>query len=78
MWRLLTEELDYLKRVHWLVFLHSEECIMDTNRCPDMIRYYDREMINYDGFIFHAALNHYFSDGSINWPEFNGRFGIRN
>ena len=60
-----------------LVFLHSEECITNTNRCPDMISYYDREMINYDGVIFHAALNDYYYDGSVNWLELNGRFGIR-
>ena len=44
----------------------------NAKRCPDMISYYDWEMINYDGVIFHAALKDYFSEGSINWPELNG------
>ena len=33
-------------------------------------------MINYDGVIFHAALNDYFFDGSMNRPKLNGRFVI--
>ena len=45
--------------------------------CPDIPSHYDPEMINYDGVIWHAALNEYFSEGKINWQVLHGQFDIR-
>ena len=58
-----------------IVYLHSEKCI-NVKRCPDMFPYWDSEMVNFDGAIWHAPLNNFFSEGKINWTSLRSHFGI--
>ena len=58
------------------VYLHSEHCI-NVKRCPDMLPYWDDiDMANFDGEIWHAPLNDFFSEGKISWKSLKCHFGI--
>ena len=58
------------------VYLHSEQCI-NVKRCPDMLPYWDDiDMANFDGEIWHAPLNDFFSEGKISWKSLKCHFGV--
>ena len=53
-----------------VVYLHSEQCFNDTNRCSD---FYPSYHINdFDGEAYHAPLKYFFLEGKINWNALNG------
>ena len=39
-----------------ILFLHTEQCIEKVKSCPDLLVYYDKDMVNYDGAIWHAPI----------------------
>ena len=43
-----------------VVFLHTQKCIDDVKRCSDMLPYYDNDMVNCDGKIWHAHITDFF------------------
>ena len=57
-----------------VLILHSQQCLNNTNRCPDLPGHYD--ITNYDGDTWHAPLNDFFSEGKISWENL-GNFSIR-
>ena len=58
-----------------IVYLHSEQCI-NEKWCPDMLPYWDSEMVNYDGAIWHAPIIKFFNEGKISWTSLRSHFGI--
>ena len=59
-----------------IVYLHSQKCIDGVNSCPDLLPGYDSDIINYDGEIWHAPLDDFFSDGEVKWRILKCKFGI--
>ena len=59
-----------------IVFLHSQQCIDHVKSCSDLLPYYDSEMVNYDGKIWHASVDEFISDGIINWEQLRRNFSI--
>ena len=59
-----------------VVFLHTQKCIDDIKRCPDMLPYYDNDMVNCDRKIWHAHITAFFAGGEINWKALRSHFGI--
>ena len=55
-----------------VVYLHSEQCFKNLNRCSDLYPSYD--MTNYDGEAYHVPLSEYFSGGKIKWDALDGEF----
>ena len=60
-----------------VLFLHSQQCIKKLKSCPDLLSYYDIDMVNMDGKIWHAAVNNFISEGKVNWHELGRNFNIR-
>ena len=61
-----------------IVYLHSKQCI-NVKWCPDMLPYWDTDMVNYDGNIdmWHAPLKEKISEGKISWEKLRSHFGIK-
>ena len=57
-----------------VLFLHSQQCFDNTNRCPDLPSHY--HLTNYDGQSWHAPLSEHFLDSKIKWETLNRRFDI--
>ena len=55
-----------------VVYLHSEQCFDNSNRCSDLYPSY--HMTNYDGEAYHTPLNDFFSNGKIDWNALNGQY----
>ena len=60
-----------------MIFLHTQHCIDKVKSCPDLLPYYEVEMVNYDGAIWHTPIKDFIIDGEISWKELGRNFNIR-
>ena len=47
--------------------------------CPDMLPYWDSDMVNYDGNsdIWHASIKEFLTEDKISWNKLQRHFGIK-
>ena len=52
------------------MYLHSQQCFDNSNRCSDLYASY--ALTNFEGVAFHAPLNDFFSECIIKWNALDG------